>query len=56
MVVVSHGVPIRSVVCLALGVPLAAVRRLDAVPGSLPTLSWPVEGAVMLRQFGAIPG
>lgn len=53
VVVVTHTMPIRLLVCQALDVPLHAAHRLDVAPGSVSEVRWYDAERASLRAFNA---
>ena len=47
VVVVSHYFTILTIICRALGFPLAAVRRMRAAPGSISTIGFSEQGPML---------
>lgn len=56
VVLVSHVGPIKALLCAALGVPLAAARRMFLDPGTLSIVDWGERPIVRLFNAHAHPG
>ena len=50
-VVVAHVTPIKMMVEIALDAPLAALYRMELLPGSLTTIAWWRDGNCSMRGF-----
>lgn len=55
VLVVTHVSPIKLLSCLALGVPPAAIFRMELSPASLTELHWYEDGGAALLTFGTPP-
>ncbi|MFW5899270.1 MAG: histidine phosphatase family protein, partial [Jiangellaceae bacterium] len=54
-VVVTHSMPIKTLVCLALGAPLTASVHVQPAPGSLTELRTYADGTAVLTGLGLRP-
>lgn len=56
VVAVTHSLPIRALICDALGAPLEAMHRLRPAPGSITELLTYAGGETSITGFGLRPG
>lgn len=55
VIVVTHSLPIRAIVCAALGAPLAAIHHLRPAPGSVTEVLTYAGGETSITGFGLRP-
>ncbi len=55
VVLVTHGTPIKALVCQALDVPLRTAFRMDLPTGTLGEVHWYADGRGSLRSFAVSP-